>query len=118
MVQENALAAPCGLYCGDCEHLGDKCKGCGEVHGKPFWAGQYGVEVCPLYSCAVNKKHLEHCGLCPDLPCQLFLSMRDPAMSEAEAEASLKNKQNDLKLRKKIGTQAWLKRKAAKGKEG
>jgi hypothetical protein len=66
------------------------------------------VEVCPLYGCCVGQKHLEHCGLCVDFPCELFLSMRDPSQSDEEAEKSLKKKQKDLKLRKKIGTEAWL----------
>jgi len=108
MAKELTLAAPCGLYCGDCEILGEKCDGCAQVKGKPFWAEPYGVEVCPLYGCCVGQKHLEHCGLCADFPCQLFLSMRDPSQSDEEAEKSLKKKQKDLKLRKKIGTVAWL----------
>ncbi len=108
MENEFTLAATCGLYCGDCEFLGGKCSGCAQVKGKPFWADQYGVEVCPLYGCCAVQKHLEHCGLCVDFPCQLFLSMRDPAMSDEEAEKSLQSRQKDLKLRKEIGTTAWL----------
>jgi hypothetical protein len=103
------LAAPCGLYCGECEHLPDKCSGCGQVQGKPFWTAQFGVETCPLYGCCVIQKNLEHCGLCPDFTCQMFDSMRDPSMSDEEAEQSMQKKINDLKRRKEIGTEAWLK---------
>ena len=71
----------------------------------------YSFEVCPLYDCCVNKKHLEHCGLCPELPCQTFTSLRDPALSDEEAEKALQKRQKDLKLRKKIGTENWLKNK-------
>ncbi|MFA5309098.1 MAG: DUF3795 domain-containing protein [Dehalococcoidales bacterium] len=103
------LAAACGLYCGDCEILGEKCDGCNTVKGKPFWTAQYGVDVCPVYGCCADKKHLEHCGLCPELPCPTMTSMRDPSQSAEEAEKSFQQKQKDLKLRKEIGTAAWLK---------
>jgi hypothetical protein len=111
MVQKTALAAPCGIYCGECESLGSKCQSCGQIQGKPFWTKLYSVEVCPLYDCCVNKKHLEHCGLCPELPCQTFISLRDPALSDEEAAKALQKRQKDLKLRKKIGTENWLKNK-------
>lgn len=109
MTMNVTLAAPCGLYCGECEILGDKCQGCTQVKGKPFWTEQFKLDVCPLYDCPVNKKHIEHCGLCTDFPCKLFFSMRDPSVSDEEAEKSLKKKQADLKTRKIIGTEAWLK---------
>jgi hypothetical protein len=28
------LAAVCGLFCGECKHLGLKCRGCGQQKGK------------------------------------------------------------------------------------
>jgi len=108
MAKEPTLAGSCGIYCGDCELLGEKCGSCFQVKGKPFWAEQFGMAVCPLYDCCVNQKHLEHCGLCPELPCKTFTSLRDPSQSDEEHEQSLKKKQKDLKLRKKIGTVAWL----------
>lgn len=112
MTEEKGLAAACGLYCGYCEHLGEKCRGCGLVQGKPFWTKQYGVEVCPLYDCAVNQKHLEHCGLCPELPCETFNSLRDPSLSDEEAAAALETRKEGLLHRKEIGTEAWLDEKA------
>ena len=108
MKQDIALAAPCGLYCGDCEHLEDKCKGCGHVQGKPFWAEQYGVEVCPLYECSVNQRHLEHCGMCGDFPCETFTSLRDPSLGDEEAQKALLIRQQDLIRRKELGTAAWI----------
>jgi hypothetical protein len=106
--KDTKLTAPCGLYCGDCELLGDKCTGCQQVKGKPFWAVQYKVDVCPLYGCCVDRKKLEHCGLCAEFPCETFTSMRDPSMSDEEAAKSLDTKKNDLRVRKQIGTRAWL----------
>ena len=111
MAQGKDLAAACGLYCGDCEHLEKQCQGCVQVQGKPFWTTQYGVEVCPLYGCCVNQKQLEHCGLCIDFPCETFTSLRDPSLSDEEAEHSLRERQKDLTLRKEIGTEAWLREK-------
>lgn len=114
MIQETTLAAPCGIFCGDCEFLDKDCTGCRQVHGKPFWAEKYKMEVCRLYDCCVNEKTLEHCGLCEELPCEMFLSMRDPSMTDEEYEQSLKQRQSDLLRRKEIGTEAWLKDKKQK----
>jgi hypothetical protein len=103
------LAAACGLYCADCEFYPEKCAGCGYIEGKPFWAAQFGMEHCALYNCAVNRSSLEHCGECRDFPCDdIFLSMRDPNMTDEEAEASLAQRQRDLRRRREIGTAAWL----------
>jgi len=105
------LAAVCGLFCGACEHLGTKCRGCGNQKGKPFWTAIIIVESCPLYDCCVNTKQLEHCGLCSELPCKTFLALRDPSLSDEEAEAALVLRQKDLVKRKRIGTEQWLKEK-------
>jgi hypothetical protein len=56
----------------------------------------------------VNKKHLEHCGWCEALPCQIFLELKDPAISEEEFQQSLMNRQEDLRERKEKGTRLWL----------
>ena len=102
------FAAACGIYCGDCEFLDDKCAGCNDVKGKPFWAEMYNREVCGLYDCCVNRKQLEHCGMCEALPCEMFMSQRDPALNDEEFEDSLNQRQKDLITRKEIGTVEWL----------
>ena len=114
MTDKKDLAAACGLYCGYCEYLGDKCRGCGPVQGKPFWTEQYGVEVCPLYDCSVNQKKLEHCGLCPELPCETFNSLRDPSLNDEEAGIALEARKEGLVRRQEIGTEAWVSEKAEK----
>jgi hypothetical protein len=101
------LAPVCGLYCGNCEYLEVQCRGCGYEQGKPFWTK--GIEVCQLYDCCVNTKHLEHCGMCNDLPCGMFLSLRDPSLSDEEFEKSLVERRESLKKRSLIGTEQWLK---------
>jgi hypothetical protein len=67
------------------------------------------IEVCPLYECCVNQKHLEHCGLCNEFPCSTFTELRDPTLSDEEAQESLRIRQRELMLRKEIGTENWLK---------
>ncbi|PVX24186.1 MAG: hypothetical protein CW716_10585 [Candidatus Bathyarchaeum sp.] len=113
MLDKN-LAAACGLFCGNCEHLETNCKGCGHQKGKPFWVSMMKVEACPLYNCSVNTKKLEHCGLCNEFPCKTFLSLRDPSLSDEEAQNALVARQNDLITRKQIGTENWLKQKQSK----
>ena len=107
MINTN-LAATCGLFCGNCEHLDIKCKGCGTQKGKPFWTTLMKVEVCPLYNCSVNTKQLEHCGLCTEFPCETFNALRDPSLSDEEAQNALLARQNDLIKRKEMGTEKWL----------
>ncbi|MFC2014934.1 DUF3795 domain-containing protein [Chloroflexota bacterium] len=107
-MREMKLTACCGGYCGDCEALGEKCPGCGQVYGKPFHVELYKLEVCQIYGCCVDKKQLENCGLCDEFPCETFTSLRDPSMSDEEFEQSLRERQRALLLRKEIGTEAWL----------
>ena len=106
---DSNFAAVCGLYCGDCTFLGNQCRGCGYVEGRPFWTSQVRLAVCPLYDCCVNQKQLEHCGLCNEFPCAAFNELRDPSLSDEEAEGALRIRQRELVLRKEIGTESWLK---------
>ena len=108
MAKELILVAPCGIYCGDCKYLSEGCQGCGQLQGKPFWTAQMKDKICPFYNCCINQKQLEHCGLCHEFPCDMF-SLRDPAMSDEEAEQSLQTRLKDLRRRKEIGTEAWFK---------
>ena len=108
------LASACGLYCGTCEYIGKNCQGCGNVQGKPFWTEKMDVNICPLYDCCANNKKLDHCGLCNDLPCDLFNSFYDPSLSPEEAEKSVNSRQSELLKRKEIGTENWIKLKAKK----
>jgi hypothetical protein len=110
------FAPVCGLYCGTCKYLEKECQGCGYQKGKPFWTIQMNVEFCPLYDCCVNKKQLEHCGLCTEFPCKTFNELRDPSLSEDEAEKSLITRQNELLRRKEIGTEKWLEEREARKK--
>ena len=97
------LTPPCGLYCGDCEYLGKSCTGCGHVEGKPFWTAQFNIPVCPIYDCCVNHKRLAHCGMCGELPCDIFLKLRDPSASDEQFERSLRERQQVLHARREKG---------------
>ena len=101
-------APVCGIYCGDCEFFRTQCEGCGYVAGKPFWTAQIPSGVCPLYDCCSNQKQMEHCGLCEDFPCKIFMELRDPNMTDKEFQESLKARQDALERRADIGTEKWL----------
>lgn len=67
------FAARCGIYCGDCEYREKmNCPGCAAAKGKIFW-GQ-----CEVAICCMDRK-LDHCGLCPDFPCDTLRSFADDA---------------------------------------
>ena len=106
------LAPVCGLYCGSCSYFDGQCPGCGQVKGRPFWTQMMHIDVCPLYSCCVETKQLEHCGMCGDFPCRAFLELRDPSMTDEEAEESLRARKNALARRRELGTDDWLKQQA------
>ena len=101
-------APVCGIYCGDCEFLGKQCKGCGYVEGKPFWTAEMPTGAVSLYDCCRNQKQLEHCGLCDELPCKVFMELRDPSLSDEQFQQSISDRQAALRRRAEIGTDQWL----------
>ena len=84
----------CGLFCSDCKFIGNKCEGCNNIKGNPFWTKFMGIDICPMYDCCVNSKKLEHFGLCNEFPCEVFKQMEsnDPNISSEEAEQSLEKR--------------------------
>jgi len=84
------LLSTCGLVCDECEFFNKTCTGCINVKGSTFWAKEMmPSKVCPMYDCAVNKKGFKDCGGCPELPCKLFLDMKDPDSTEEQHKASI-----------------------------
>ncbi|MGD0583956.1 MAG: DUF3795 domain-containing protein [Bacteroidales bacterium] len=84
------ILSVCGLKCDECEFFNKSCTGCVSVKGSTFWAKEMmPSKVCPMYDCAVNKKGFKSCGECTDLPCQLFLNMKDPKSTDEEHQASI-----------------------------
>ena len=91
----------CGVDCTDCEYFGteeDRCAGCDEIQGKPFWLKYTGEEICRIYECCTYKKKLPHCGKCRRLPCPLYESS-DPTKSAEENEAIFLRQMEQLKNR-------------------
>lgn len=58
----------CGIECSKCEFKNSMgCIGCLNID-KPFWG-----DKCPVKSC-VEEKQFDHCGECPEFPCDLAKS--------------------------------------------
>ena len=91
------LLAPCGIDCEVCPFK-ESCGGsCHAIGGKPFYLKDFGVEVCPMFDCAVNKKGYQTCGECSELPCQVFYDWKDPDMTEEAHLQSIKDRVDILK---------------------
>ncbi len=95
------ILAPCGTHCGQCPYYTKErtphCNGCEKQKGYPFWG------ECKLFACA--KDHdIEHCGLCPDFPCDLFVNQYDPEHGQKNVfmRAGL------LAYRKRHGTEKYV----------
>jgi hypothetical protein len=85
------IISACGLLCEECEFFNSNCSGCHQVKGQTFWAKEMMPgKTCPLYSCSVNQRHLKDCGGCKDLPCKLFLEMKDPNSTEEQHREGIK----------------------------
>jgi len=90
--------SPCGISCGEfevCKEAG--CRGCREIQGKPFFLKDFGVEVCPMYDCPVNKKGFTSCAECPKLPCKIYYDWKDPSMTDEEHINSINERVKILK---------------------
>ncbi len=107
-MENRYLAAVCGLYCGICEYEEGQCSGCTAIEGRPSWVAEVGRDVCNLYDCCVNDRDLEHCGMCPDLPCEMFSSSHDPSLTGEQAREDIANRRKTLIRRRHIGTERWL----------
>ncbi|MDD3095613.1 MAG: DUF3795 domain-containing protein [Candidatus Neomarinimicrobiota bacterium] len=90
--------ASCGLICDECPFFQKECPGCFNTRGQPFWAKDVSEKgICPLFDCAVNQKAYRNCGDCSQLPCAMFLELKDPNISDAEHEKSLKLRIGNLR---------------------
>jgi hypothetical protein len=85
------ILSACGLKCNECEFYEKTCSGCHNVKGSTFWAKEMVPgKICPLYDCSVNKKELQNCGGCSELPCKIFQEMKDPNSTDEEHQKSIK----------------------------
>lgn len=70
-----AVSSRCGLLCGGCTYRESHgCAGCIVTNGHPFHG------ECPVAVCC-QAKGLEHCGLCPQMPCE---KLRDYSCADPE----------------------------------
>ena len=97
----DVLMAPCGTHCGFCVYYKQerlpRCSGCGAQKGHPFWGD------CKLYACA-REHDVEHCGLCNEFPCELFVNQYDPE----HGQKSVFIRAGLLAYRKKAGTEKYI----------
>ena len=85
----------CGTECYTCSCYGSICGGCNELSGKVFHAPK--GKACPIYRCAVYKKYRTSCAGCEDLPCEIWRTTKDPELDEAEFEADIRQRMENLK---------------------
>ena len=86
----------CGTHCASCGLYGKKCPGCNAVKGKVFHAPA--GKPCPIFACCVHRKKLAHCGQCPDMPCTLWRTTRDPALSDEAFEEIFSRRAENLRF--------------------
>jgi hypothetical protein len=92
------LLAPCGIDCKSCDfNRNHSCGGCYAIEGKPFYVQDFGMDVCPMYDCSVNKNGYKSCAECSELPCQIFYEWKDPSMTDEEHITSIHERAKILK---------------------
>ena len=87
----------CGTDCGACSFFGGLCRSCNECQGRVFHAPT-GC-ACPIYACVREKKGLRNCAQCPDLPCSLWQSTRDPSFTDEQFAANIAGRVENLRKR-------------------
>ena len=55
--------------------------------------------ACPIYACVREKKGLRNCAQCPDLPCSLWQSTRDPSFTDEQFAANIAGRVENLRKR-------------------
>lgn len=83
------IISVCGTACEECSEYPEECGGCPEIKGAVYWAEYVGKEICPIYDCCANEKHLAHCGACESVPCDRYFELKDPEMTDDEHESSI-----------------------------
>ncbi len=88
----------CGIDCSKCSYFKITCDGCIAVKGSPFWAKDFFPgKICSLYECAVIKNSFKNCGQCNELPCKMYVELKDPNMSDEEHKKSIVERVQRLK---------------------
>lgn len=85
----------CGTDCGKCGAYGNMCTGCNEAQGKVFHAPA--GRACPIYQCSVSKSKLATCASCEKMPCEIWYGTKDPALSQEDFEAGIRERVGNLR---------------------
>jgi hypothetical protein len=85
------MTCVCGVNCDGCLHLNNGCAGCDALEGKVFWTQYICTDVCPVYKC-VKENGYQNCGDCSQIPCELWVSLKDPSLSEEEHQKSIQGR--------------------------
>lgn len=102
-VNDEKLAAPCGLYCGACidRLVYESCHGCGCSCEK--CAATEHHKRCNIYQCSVSERKLASCSECSEFPCtKLIQFCYNPVWMHHLPVIE------NLKRRQKIGLEKWL----------
>jgi hypothetical protein len=87
MAQDEVIFPGCGEFCNSCVYYtGEKepkCPGCSSENGEPFWG------ECSVFKCMADR-NVEHCGLCGEFPCDLFINHYEETLPEGQRVAVLK----------------------------
>ena len=90
------MISVCGVNCEGCPHFHQDCAGCEALAGKVYWAQYIGADVCPIYKC-VGEKAYRNCGACPQIPCHIWVNLKDPSWSDEEHQKSIRDRLAVLK---------------------
>jgi len=92
----------CAVMCAECNKIeelqNNPCKGCNAMEGKVFWTKYFNMDICSIFACA-KEKQLKHCGECELLPCNIWIELKDPSMSDEQHQQSIKDRVDVLKNR-------------------
>ena len=84
------IISVCGLLCNECNYFGYKCQGCYSVQGETFWSKEVMPDkICPLYKCSRKESMYNNCGQCEELPCEKFVELKDPDISDEQHKKSI-----------------------------
>lgn len=85
---EQKMLSVCGSDCSSCACFGSLCEGCRQCEGKVFHQPE--GTPCAIYACTVNEKGFKHCGECTQMPCEIWMKVRDPKYSDEEFEENVR----------------------------
>ncbi|MBQ6174538.1 MAG: MmcQ/YjbR family DNA-binding protein [Clostridia bacterium] len=85
----------CGTDCSACPLLGKACEGCNAACGKVFHAPA--GKACPIYACCAGRHRFATCAACGEAPCGIWLSTRDPSMTDEQFRRSVDSRLAALK---------------------